>query len=49
MYESKYLLNIEEFLARHPEINDDIKELAKNDIADADFDLFAFIMSYIFM
>jgi len=49
MYKSKYLLNIDDYFSRHPEINDDIKELMKNDIADADFDLFAFIMSYIFM
>jgi len=49
MYESKYLLDSDEFFKRHPEITDDVRELMKKDIESADFDMFAFIMSYIFM
>ena len=49
MYESKYLLKSDDFFARHPEISDEVKALVKKDIESADFDMFAFIMSYIFM
>ena len=49
MYESKYLLKSDDFFARHPEISDEVKELFKDEVEDADFELFAFIMSYIFM
>ena len=49
MYESKYLLKTDDFFARNPEISDEVKELVKKDIESADFDMFSFIMSYIFM
>jgi len=50
MYESKYLMNCtDEFFARHPELGDEVKELTKDALYDADYDMFAFVMSYIFM
>ena len=49
MYESKYLLKTEDYFARNPEINDEQKEVIKHKIEDADYDMFAFMMSYIFM
>ena len=49
MYESKYLLKSDDFFERHPEIDEATRKLIKKDMESADFDLFAFIMSYIFM
>jgi len=49
MYESKYILKTDDYFARHPEISEEIKELMKKDIESADFEMFTFIMSYIFM
>jgi chromatin segregation and condensation protein Rec8/ScpA/Scc1 (kleisin family) len=46
---SKYLLNIDEFLARHPNLNEDAKELLKQDMESEDFGMFSFIVTYIFM
>ena len=48
-YDSKYLLNTEEFFKRNPDITDDIKKLIEKDIEAADFEMFSFIMTYIFM
>ena len=50
MYESKYLMNnTDAFFARHPEVSDEVKELTKEEMLDADRELFGFVMSYIFM
>jgi hypothetical protein len=49
MHESKYLLDTGEFFARHPEMADTVKELAKKDMEKDDYDMFSFIVTYIFM
>ena len=49
MYESKYLLNTDAFFEKYPEIDDELKALMKKDIETEDYDMFAFVMSYIFM
>ena len=50
MYESKYLMNnMDDFFARHPELSDEVKEQTRDALYDADYEMFAFVMSYIFM
>ena len=49
MCESKYFLDTDAFFARHPEIEGEIKETVKKEIEGEDYDMFAFVMSYIFM
>lgn len=47
--DDKTLKTFEDFLAEHPEINAEWGEFIEPDVQDAEKDLYAFLLSYIFM
>ncbi|MDR3296245.1 MAG: hypothetical protein LBT26_10550 [Clostridiales Family XIII bacterium] len=49
MGESKYIQNFDDFLARHPEISTEWGDFMKPLIQGTEDEMFAFIMSYVFM
>ncbi|MCL2579279.1 MAG: hypothetical protein FWE32_04530 [Oscillospiraceae bacterium] len=49
MLASKYLLDTDAYFERHPEITGEAKELVKKEIEAEDFDMFSFVVTYVFM